>query len=72
MAEDNIRTRGRPQAYKLDRGGNPAEFGPFYGIVKNNNDPSRSGRLQVYLPVFGRGNEDDSNTWITVSYLPGF
>lgn len=72
MAEEVQRSRGRPQNYKMDRGGVPAEFGPFYGIVKNNVDPTRAGRLQVFIDVFADGNPDDSSKWTSVSYLPGF
>jgi hypothetical protein len=39
----------------------------FVGIVKNNLDPARSGRLQVYIPDLG-GNENDPSCWKTVSY----
>jgi hypothetical protein len=50
----------------------PAEFGPFIGVVKNNVDPTRSGRLQVYIETFANGNAEDSSKWTTVRYLPGF
>ena len=43
----------------------------FVGIVKNNLDPARSGRLQVWIPDLG-GQEDDSKTWRTVSYASPF
>ena len=70
---DNIqRARGRPQGYKFDRGGTPAEFGPFIGIVKNNLDPTRSGRLQVYIEQFGGDNPEDTSLWRTVMYVPPF
>lgn len=72
MAEEIQRSRGRPQNYKLDRGGTPSEFGPFYGVVKNNIDPTRSGRLQVFINAFADGTEDNPSKWTTVSYLPGF
>jgi hypothetical protein len=72
MSEEIQRSRGRPQNFKPDRGGVPTEFGPFYGIVKNNVDPTRSGRLQVYIETFAGGNPDDSTKWTTVRYLPGF
>ena len=52
MAENVQRSRGRPQGYKFDRGGTPAEMGPYIGIVVNNIDNTRSGRLQVYLDQF--------------------
>ena len=41
------------------------------GIVKNNLDPARSGRLQVFVPDLG-GNEDDPSSWKTVNYASPF
>jgi hypothetical protein len=38
----------------------------------NNSDPTRSGRLQVYIETFAGIDKTDSSKWITVSYLPGF
>lgn len=70
--ENQERSKGRPSNYKLDRGGMPAESGPFFGKVMNNIDPTRSGRLQVYIEAFGDGTESDSSKWVTVSYLPPF
>jgi len=72
MSEEIQRSRGRPQNYKPDRGGAPTEFGPFAGVVMNNVDATRSGRLQVYIEAFSDGDRMDSNKWTTVSYLPGF
>ena len=40
---------------------------PYIGIVKNNLDPTRSGRLQVWIPDLG-GVEDNQLNWRTVSY----
>jgi hypothetical protein len=75
MAESVQRSRGRPSNYKPDRGGVPAEFGPFYGIVMSTVDPTRAGRLRVYIDIFAAGTkadmEDESN-WTTVSYMPPF
>lgn len=69
----------------IDRriGKQPAEFsqrdratirldtGPYIGIIKNNLDPLRKGRLQVYIPDFG-GDEQQSQNWITVNYASPF
>jgi hypothetical protein len=50
MPENIQRSSGRPANYKFDKGGNdPTEFGPFSGEVMNNIDPTRQGRLQVYI-----------------------
>jgi hypothetical protein len=76
---DNIqRTKGRSQQYKFDRGGMPTEMGPYIGIVVNNIDPTRAGRLQVWINQFGATNPDgspdlaDESTYRTVSYIPPF
>ena len=49
MADNIQRSGGQAAGYKFDRGGVPAEFGPYIGEVKNNVDPIRAGRLQVYI-----------------------
>ena len=72
MADNIIRTGGTAPNYKLDRGGVTSQFGPFIGIVKNNADPTRQGRLQVYIEQFAGGNPDDKTAWTTVSYCPPF
>lgn len=72
MPDDIERSRGRPSNYKFDRGNTPAESGPFVGKVKNNIDPTRSGRLQVYIEQFAGPDEQDPSLWRTVSYIPPF
>jgi hypothetical protein len=73
MAGENInRNTGQPRNYKMDRGGMPTEMGPFIGRVTNNVDPTRSGRLQVYIELFGGPNADDPTLWRTVNYCPPF
>ncbi len=73
MAEEIERSRGRPSNYKQDRGGVPAEYGPYVGRVMNNIDPARLGRLQVFIEAFNAGsNNQDQSKWTTVSYMPPF
>ena len=78
MAENIQRSVGRPQEYRFDRGGTPAEMGPYIGIVVNNIDNTRSGRLQVWIEQFGSTNVDgspkldDPSTWRTVRYCSPF
>ena len=54
---------------------NPAgiviDAGPYIGIVKNNVDPSRLGRLEVYIPDLS-GQVDGINVPITVTYASPF
>jgi hypothetical protein len=73
MANENIeRNSGQPKSYKFDRGGSPTEFGPFIGLVTNNIDPTRQGRLQVYIEQFAGPDPADKSLWRTVSYCPPF
>ena len=72
MSDNIIRTGGTPREYKFDRGGVPAEMGPFVGVVKNNVDDARTGRLQVYIEQFGGSNTEDQSLWRSVRYLPPF
>lgn len=44
---------------------------PYIGIVKNNLDPTRCGRVQVFIPELG-GNPDDPSNWRTISYASPF
>jgi hypothetical protein len=72
MSSNIQRSQGRGAAYKFDRGGMPAEMGPYIGEVKNNIDPTRSGRLEVYIEQFGGKNPSDRSLWRTVNYIPPF
>jgi len=78
MAENILRSRGRPQGYKFDRGLMPTEMGPYVGIVVNNVDAIRSGRLDVWIEQFGATNADgtpnltDTSLWRSVNYCPPF
>jgi len=45
--------------------------GPFIGVVKNNVDPMRAGRLQIWISELG-GDPEDSTAWRTVQYASPF
>lgn len=47
------------------------DSGPHLGIVKNNSDPARLGRLQVFIPDLG-GKEEEPANWYTVNYSSPF
>ena len=78
MAVNYQRSTGRPQNYKFDRGNMPTEFGPYVGLVVNNVDGTRSGRVQVYIEEFGavdnKGNPilNDQSLWRTVGLISPF
>ena len=72
MAEDYIRGAGRPKQYQLGTSSGAGDSGPYIGVVKNNIDNTRSGRLQVYIEQFAGPRQDDPSNWRTVNYLPPF
>jgi len=55
-----------------DKPGFRSDVGPYVGIVKNNIDVLRKGRLQVYVPELCGVDPDDSTKWRTVSYATPF
>lgn len=75
MGESIPKSKGRPSRFKFDRGGMPAEFGPFTGVVMSTVDPTRSGRLRVFIEAFADGGVaamQDESKWTPVSYMPPF
>ena len=46
--------------------------GPFLGIVKSNLDPTRMGRLKVFIPTLAKTSDPSENQLITCSYLSPF
>lgn len=70
---DNIiKTSGTTEQFKLNSGGSISFPYAVRGIVKDNVDTIRTGRLRVYIDDFGASNPDDSAAWVTVSYLSPF
>ena len=72
MAQDYFKPKGRAKASKPDAGGGVIRSEPVFGVVKDNVDSTRSGRLQVYVADFGSSNPNDSKSWTTVSYMSPF
>jgi hypothetical protein len=72
MAYDDIKSRGATKGSKPDAGGAVLRQVPVLGTVKNNVDPNRSGRIQVYIGDFGGLDPDDNSSWVTVSYMSSF
>lgn len=58
-------------ANKDSASGIKLDSGPYVGVIKNNLDPTNSGRLQVYIPDLG-GDENNVQNWRTVSYASPF
>jgi len=72
MATNVERSVGRSKRYKLDAGGAPTETGPFVGIVKNNTDTTRTGKLLVYNEFLSGPDENEPSGWTPVSYVTPF
>lgn len=72
MAEDIVKQAGASKSSKPDAGGGVIRSVPVFGIVKNNVDPTRSGRLQVYISDLGSDDPDSPDGWATVSYMSPF
>ncbi len=47
------------------------DSGPYVAVIKSNIDPTRCGRLQVFIPDLG-GDENNVQNWRTVSYASPF
>lgn len=72
MAIDHrIGTKVQKQLRREDAPASRIDPYPYIAVVKNNFDPTRSGRLQVWVPDLG-GNPDDSKNWRTVGYASPF
>jgi hypothetical protein len=72
MPVDKART-SKPASFSQPNSGLAQNLnaGPYVGIVKNNVDPQRMGRLQVWVP-FLTPDENNQSTWFTVSYASPF
>jgi len=72
MAQDIIKTRGVPKSAKPDAGGANTNNFPVFGIVKDNIDPTRAGRIKVLLADKPPNDSDNAANWVTVSFLSNF
>jgi len=55
-----------------DQSWSQANAGPFLGIVKNNKDPVRMGRLKVFIPSLAKTNSPVESQLVTCEYLAPF
>lgn len=73
MAKKDLRLRaGKLPEWTQNNTGLLQNPGPYIGIVKWNSDPTRSGRLQVFIPALGASDPEDHSHWYTVSYASPF
>jgi GH24 family phage-related lysozyme (muramidase) len=77
MAIDKVQGRNIPNwADRNKSNAQRLDAATYIGIVKNNVDSTRSGRLQVWIPEFGALQNDTTETnpvfWRTVNYASPF
>jgi len=72
MAWDIFKPNGPTKASQPNAGGANIRTVPVIGVVKDNIDPIRAGRLQVYISDFSGKDADNSNSWITVCQMSNF
>ena len=72
MAQNVFKPRGATSASQPDAGGAVLRSVPVFGVVKDNIDPIRSGRLRVYIAEMGGQDPNDADSWITVNYMTPF
>jgi hypothetical protein len=69
MANNTVKPVGAPRNYSSDRGKSVTIDHPVVGIVKDNIDPTHSGRIRVYIANFGGIDPNDATNWVTVRYM---
>ena len=72
MPNNIFKPRGATKASKPDAGGAVLRSVPVFGVVKDNIDPIRSGRLRVYIAEMGGQDPNDADSWVTVNYMTPF
>ena len=70
MAQDIFKPKGAIKSTRPEAGGAVTKPVPLLGVVKDNIDPTRQGRIKVYLSEPSTtSNPDDKDNWITVGFL---
>lgn len=73
MAQDRIYSSKVPKRATPSAAANAnIDPGPYEALIKNVVDTTRAGRLQVWIPELGAGDQDDPANWYTVSYASPF
>ena len=72
MAENLVKPTGVTKASKNDSGGGALRSEPVIATVKNNIDPIRQGRIQVFVDDVNGPDPDDSKSWLTVGFMSPF
>lgn len=73
MPIERSQTTNKPAPFTQEgaKDGSVVNSGPYIAVVKNNVDPQRMGRLQVYVSLLSP-QEEDNTKWVTVNYAPPY
>lgn len=73
MPIDSVKQKGPSKSSRPESGGANAKNYPIIGVVKDNIDPTRAGRIKVALQD-GKGavDPDSAGNWVTVQFLSTF
>lgn len=69
---NDFKARGQANYTKPDAGGTVINPVPMIGIVKDNIDPQRAGRIFVYIADNSGLDPDDRNNWRPMRYMSPF
>lgn len=72
MAEDIIKPKGQLKRSTPERGGANPRVAPVLGVVKDNVDPTRTGRIMVYISDNSGTDPDNKDNWRPVRFLSPF
>ena len=72
MPQDIVKTKGALPSNNPAVGGGVTNNFPVYGIVKDNIDPTRSGRIKVLIGDKSPQDSDSSDSWLTVGFMSNF
>ena len=72
MEYNIFKSRGTPTSYTDERGGAVLLSRPVIGIVKNNIDPTHTGKIEVYIARLNGYNQENPVGWVPVRYLSPF
>lgn len=72
MAQDIIKPKGPTKRSSPDRGGSNPRIAPIIGIVKDNVDPTRSGKIMVYISDNSGLDPNNKDNWRPVRFLSPF
>ena len=63
---------GVPNSSKVTAGKANVRLVPAYGVVKDNIDLTRAGRIRVYISDISGSNADDADSWTTLNFMSPF